>query len=82
LLEAAGIGDDLLSKVVMLDVDVFCTFGGTFTSSHVNGALLSMPRAIVCGRIMPVASRAGLSSIRRLIGESDGTVGSCAAEAE
>jgi hypothetical protein len=35
--------------------------------------LLSMPRAIVCVRIMPVTSREGLSSIRRLIGGSQGT---------
>jgi hypothetical protein len=40
LLEAEGIGGDLLLKVVMLDVDLFCTSGGTFTSSHVNGAFV------------------------------------------
>jgi hypothetical protein len=29
-----------LLKVVMLDFDVFGTFGGTFTPSHVNGTFV------------------------------------------
>jgi hypothetical protein len=39
LLEAEIIGSDLL-KVVVLDVDVFGTFGGTFTSGHVDGTFV------------------------------------------
>jgi hypothetical protein len=40
LLGAEGIGGDLLLKVVMLDVDVFGTFGGTFLSRYVKGAFV------------------------------------------
>jgi hypothetical protein len=40
LLQTESVGGDLLLKVMVLDVDVISTFGGAFTPSHVDGALV------------------------------------------
>jgi hypothetical protein len=65
---------DLLLKVVMIDVDVFGTCGETFTPSHVDGAFVVNAKGNSLWQDNTSDVTGGLlSSIRRLIGESEGT---------